>query len=107
VVGHVLGRWSTLPQSALLPPARPDGSGSLVRASPPVTMVGTLAAAVATLAVAGPTAGAAAIGVALAGTTLGAWIAMRALGGVSGDTYGAVNKLVELAVYAALAAMWA
>jgi cobalamin synthase len=28
------------------------------------------------------------------------------LGGVSGDTFGAVAKLVELASYAALAAAW-
>jgi cobalamin synthase len=31
----------------------------------------------------------------------------RVLGGLTGDTYGAVTKLGELAAYAALVAMWA
>jgi adenosylcobinamide-GDP ribazoletransferase len=37
---------------------------------------------------------------------VGGWGALRVLGGVSGDTFGAVNKLVELSTYAALAAAW-
>ena len=32
LVGHVVGRWSILPQSLLLPAARPDGAGALLRA---------------------------------------------------------------------------
>ena len=31
LVGHVVGRWSILPQSLLLPAARPDGAGALLR----------------------------------------------------------------------------
>ncbi len=31
----------------------------------------------------------------------------RAFGGVTGDSFGAVNKLVEIATYLALAAVWA
>jgi adenosylcobinamide-GDP ribazoletransferase len=107
VVAHVLARWSALPQSTLVPPARPDGSGRLVRTTWPVTLFGTLTAVAATLAVAGPTPGGVALALAAATTASGGWIALRALGGVCGDTYGAVNKLVELAVYAGLAAVWA
>jgi cobalamin synthase len=31
----------------------------------------------------------------------------RALGGATGDTFGALTKVVELGCYAALVAMWA
>jgi cobalamin synthase len=31
---------------------------------------------------------------------------LRVLGGVSGDTFGAVNKVVETAAYLTLAAAW-
>ena len=68
--------------------------------------VGTLTAAALTLGVAGPVAGGVAIALAAATTALGGWISLRALGGTCGDTYGAVNKLVELAVYAGLASVW-
>jgi cobalamin synthase len=45
-------------------------------------------------------AGACAVGV------VGGFIALRALGGVSGDTFGAVNKLTEVTTYAVLSAVW-
>jgi cobalamin synthase len=51
--------------------------------------------------------GAIALAVACIGTLRGGWAALRVLGGVSGDTFGAVNKLVEIAAYLALAAAWA
>ena len=37
---------------------------------------------------------------------LGAAVFLRVLGGVTGDTFGAVNKLTEVTTYAALAAAW-
>ena len=52
-------------------------------------------------------AGAAALAVACAVVVVGGWSAVRVLGGVSGDTFGAVNKVVEIAVYLTLAAAWA
>ena len=70
LVGHVVGRWSILPQSLLLPAARPDGAGALI--------------AVATVP-----------------------FFRHTLGGATGDTFGALTKVVELACYAALVAMWA
>lgn len=107
LVGHVLGRWSTLPQSLLLPAARPDGSGALVRVGWGGLIAGSCVAVATALVAGGLAAGTVALGVAVAMTAAGAWVSVRGLGGVSGDTFGAVNKLVELAAYAALAAMWA
>jgi adenosylcobinamide-GDP ribazoletransferase len=106
LAGHVLGRWSTLPQSLLLPAARAEGSGALVRATPAGLVAATAFAAAVALLTGGFGPGLLALAVAAA-TTAGAGLAMaRALGGVTGDTFGAVNKLVELGVYATLAAAW-
>lgn len=107
LVGHVLGRWSTLPQSLALPRAHPDGSGALLRASPAATAAATAFALAVALVAGRPGAGAVAFGVAVALTAGAGVLFRRALGGVSGDTFGALTKVVELASYAALAAMWA
>ena len=104
LAGHVLGRWSTLPQSWLLPAAADEGSGSLVRASPLVVLAATAYTVALVLLIAGPAAGALALAVAALVTLLGGVYFLRRLGGVSGDTFGAVNKVVELSVYAALGA---
>jgi adenosylcobinamide-GDP ribazoletransferase len=105
IVAHVLARWSTLPQALVLPAARGDGCGSLVRPGAWRVAAGTLMAGAVCLAVGGPGPGAAAFATAAAMTAAGGWAAYRALGGVTGDTLGAVNKLVELSSYATLAAM--
>jgi adenosylcobinamide-GDP ribazoletransferase len=107
LAGHVLGRWSTLPQSLLLPPATPESSGGLVRASAPAVVAGTALAVAVTLLAGGLVAGGVALAVALALTALGGTYFRVRLGGVTGDTFGAVNKVVELGTYAALAAVWA
>lgn len=104
LVGHVLARWSTLPQSWLLPSATPGGSGSLLHASAPVVLGATAFTIAVALLVAGPGPGALALGVAALLTAAGGAFFRRALGGVTGDTYGAVNKVVELATYATLGA---
>ncbi len=104
IAGHTLGRWSTLPHSLLFAPARTGSSATLVRASPAVTAGATaFAAAVAVVALGlGP--GLAALAVAVALTLVLAALFARALGGATGDTFGAVNKLVEVAVYVTAAA---
>lgn len=107
LVGHVVGRWSTLPLSLALGPAQRDGSGAMLRASPPVAVVGTLFAIAVALVAGRPGAGAVAFGVAVLLTVAAGVVFRRALGGVSGDTFGAATKVVELGCYAALAAMWA
>ena len=43
------------------------------------------------------------VGVASVTVALGARIALRVFGGVSGDVYGAINKIVELTTYAVVA----
>jgi cobalamin synthase len=58
------------------------------------------------LALAGPVAGAAALAGACVAGVAGGAVALRALGGVSGDTFGAVNKLTEITTYVVLAAVW-
>ena len=104
LAAHVLGRWTTLPQSWLLPPAAPEGSGSLVRARPASVLVASAYSAAIVLVIAGLGPGAVALGVAVALTVLGGSWFRRRLGGVSGDTFGAVNKVVELATYLVLGA---
>jgi adenosylcobinamide-GDP ribazoletransferase len=106
LVGHVLGRWTTLPVSRLTQ-ARPDGSGTLVRASVPVLVGGTAYAIALALVIAGVGAGAIAVGVAAVLTAVGAVISLRVFGGVSGDMFGATNKVVEVATYAVLVSAWA
>jgi adenosylcobinamide-GDP ribazoletransferase len=106
LVGHVLGRWSTLPQSLVLPAARSQGTGALVRIGPAGLVVGSAIAVATALLAGGVVGGAIAMAVACAGTIGGGWAALRVLGGVSGDTFGAVNKVVEIAAYLALAAAW-
>jgi len=106
LVAHVLGRWSTLPQSLAWPPARPEGSGSLVRATPLGVAVTTVLSVVVAIIAAGAGPGLLALAVAATITAaLGATLA-RALGGVTGDSFGAVNKVVEVATYVTLAAAW-
>jgi adenosylcobinamide-GDP ribazoletransferase len=104
LAGHVLGRWSILPQSRLLPAARPDGTGALVRATAPALALGSCTAIATALLAGGPRPGAIALTTAGAVTALGAYTALRALGGATGDTLGAVTKLVELSAYATLVA---
>jgi adenosylcobinamide-GDP ribazoletransferase len=107
VVGHVVGRWSILPQSLLLAPARPDGAGALVRAGAAGTAVASIFTVAVALVAGRPAAGAVALGVGALLTVAGVALFRRTLGGATGDTFGALTKVVELACYAALAAMWA
>jgi adenosylcobinamide-GDP ribazoletransferase len=106
VVAHVLARWSILPQTLLVPGARPGGAGALVRAGGPVTVAATAYSAAIALAVGRPVGGAVALAVAVAITALGGLVARRTLGGITGDTLGATAKITELATYAALVAAW-
>jgi cobalamin synthase len=51
-------------------------------------------------------AGATALGVGLLATVLASALVRRAFGGTTGDTFGAVAKLVELSTYGVLSAFW-
>ena len=107
IAGHVLARWSTLPLAARCPPAREDGSATLARISTRQAAGGSvLAAALAVPAlVAVRPAAAIALAVVAAVTTACAVLWRRAFGGVTGDTYGATNQLVEIAALATVAAV--
>jgi adenosylcobinamide-GDP ribazoletransferase len=105
LAAHVLGRWTTLPQSRLRQ-ARPEGSGSLVRASTAVLVLGTLYTVALVVLAAGVVAGLIAFAAAAVLSAIAAVITLRTFGGVSGDTFGATNKVVEVATYAVLVAAW-
>jgi adenosylcobinamide-GDP ribazoletransferase len=104
VAGHVLGRWAGLPQAAFLPPAQPGGLGAKVRVTRSALVVGTVFAGAVAVAVLGPEVAALALAVAVAINVASGLALRRVLGGGTGDTYGAVNKLTELATYAVVAA---
>lgn len=106
LVGHALGRWSTLPLARVLPPAQPDGAGALLRVGWLVVAGTTVLCTALVLVIAGPGPGAAALGVALGVMALCGVAAVRSFGGASGDVFGATNKLVELSAYVTLAAFW-
>ena len=106
LVGHVLARWSTLPQALALAPARSEGAGALLRPTAPAVLAGSAIALATALVAGGLVPGAIASATACVVTALGAGAAFRVLGGATGDTLGAVAKLVELAAYGALAAAW-
>jgi adenosylcobinamide-GDP ribazoletransferase len=106
IAAHVLARWAILPVSRALPPARPGGAGSLLRVTTPVLLVATTVAVAAALVAATPGPGAAALAAAALAALVTAVALRRALGGVTGDGYGATAKLAELAVCTTLAAFW-
>ena len=104
IAGHVLGRWSLLPHSLLFAPARTGSSATLLQAPPLVTFAATALAAGVVLAVAGNSAtGLTALAVAAVLTLALATACARVLGGATGDTLGAVNKVVEIATYVVFA----
>jgi len=107
VAGHVLARLSSLPLIRWLPYARADGGTGKPFAGG-VTRAGLLAAAafsllVTLVALAGATAAAWLAGAAVVGVT-GLWYRRR-LAGITGDTLGATNQLVEVACYLAILAL--
>ena len=114
VSAHVLSRWSTLPLTFYLPPARAAqaddarGIGQGARVAK-LTSAGTLvggtlfAFAAAVLLLRGR--GVAALVASVLVVLLSGWYYNRRIGGVTGDCFGATNQLTEIAVYAC--AVWA
>ncbi|HEV2272838.1 MAG TPA: adenosylcobinamide-GDP ribazoletransferase [Acidobacteriaceae bacterium] len=106
VAAHVLCRWSTLPLSSFLRPAREqDGQGSRVAQQIPRSafLLGSLFTAVAVGVLLGsrwwlPASAA------LLVTALSGFYFQRRLGGITGDCFGAANNLAEIAVY--LCGVW-
>lgn len=107
VAGHVLGRWSSVLASWRLAPAVPSGSGALLAASAASTLAAGAMSAGLLAALVGPWEAVLLLAVTIACTSAGGAAACRLFGGATGDVFGAINKLVEVAAYATLAAVWA
>lgn len=107
VAGHVLGRWSSLPLIHWLDYVQHSAAKSKPFAAS-VTVERLVMGSLAALLLVGLALGWQALPVlAAAGTAtlVGGWYLRRILGGITGDTLGAVNSLTEAAVYLALVAM--
>jgi adenosylcobinamide-GDP ribazoletransferase len=111
IAAHVLCRWTTLPLSYFLAPARSDNNetgagqgariaGLTTRGTLIVGSIFTLAVCVFTLRTRASTAVAAAVLV----TLLSGLYYQRRIHGVTGDCFGATNQLAEIAVY--LVGVW-
>ena len=106
IVAHVLCRWTTLPLSYFLPPAREEeGQGIRIArlTAGPGLALGTLFS----FCIAGGLLrwrACAPIAAAVLITLLSARFYTRKIGGVTGDCFGATNQLTEVAVY--LCGVW-
>jgi adenosylcobinamide-GDP ribazoletransferase len=101
VSAHVLCRWTTLPLSYFLQPAREgDGQGARIaqQISPISFLVGTLLTFAIVLYLMRREFWIPGL-VSLAITTLSGLYYFRRIGGVTGDCFGATNQLTEIAVY--------
>ncbi len=106
VSAHVLCRWSTLPLSYYLPPAREsEGQGARIAK---LTSGGSLIAGsvftIVTVIVVLRRAAIAPVLSAIAIALLSSFFYVRKFGGVTGDCFGASNQLTEIAVY--LCGVW-
>jgi adenosylcobinamide-GDP ribazoletransferase len=106
ISAHVLCRWSSLPLSYLLPPAREqDSQGARIAH---LTSLSSLAIgsffSFAIVIFALRRVAVAPIVATLLVATLSGWFYHKKIGGVTGDSFGATNQLVEISVY--LCGVW-
>lgn len=100
ICAHVLCRWSSLPLSYLLAPAREqDGQGARIAklVSLPSLVFGTIFSVIVVVfalrwSSVGP------LLVTLCTVAVSGWFYSRRIGGVTGDCFGATNQLAEIAV---------
>jgi adenosylcobinamide-GDP ribazoletransferase len=101
ISSHVLCRWSSLPLSYFLTPAREqDGQGS--RIAKLTSSASLIFGSVFSFAVVSFVLRWSALAPALAAiltVLLSGWFYARKIGGVTGDCFGATNQLTEIAVY--------
>jgi adenosylcobinamide-GDP ribazoletransferase len=101
ISAHLLCRWSSLPLSYFLSPAREqDGQGA--RVAKLTSLSSLVFGSVFTLAVVAIALRWSALAPLLLTTlvvVLSGWIYFRKIGGVTGDCFGATNQLTEIAVY--------
>jgi adenosylcobinamide-GDP ribazoletransferase len=101
ISAHVLSRWSSLPLSYILPPAREeDGQGARIAklTSLPSLVFGSVFSFT-VVAFALRWAAVAPLVVAFVAVAASGWLYVRKIGGVTGDCFGATNQLTEIAVY--------
>jgi len=106
IAAHVLCRWTTLPLSYYLSPARPNTNGSDAgqgaRIASLITRGTLIAGSIFTLAACGlalRTHAFAPVAAAVLVTLLSGLYYKRKIHGVTGDCFGATNQLAEIAVY--------
>jgi adenosylcobinamide-GDP ribazoletransferase len=106
ISAHVLCRWSTLPLSYYLPPARDsEGQGArIARLTSASSLIVGSVFTIVTVMVALRRAAIAPVLSAIAIPLLSSFFYMRKFGGVTGDCFGATNQLTEIAVY--LCGVW-
>jgi adenosylcobinamide-GDP ribazoletransferase len=101
ISAHVLCRWSSLPLSYFLPPAREqDGQGARIAkltSLPSLVFGSTFSFAVVAFAL--RWSAVAPLLLAVLAVALSGWLYSRKIGGVTGDCFGATNQLTEIAVY--------
>jgi adenosylcobinamide-GDP ribazoletransferase len=101
ISAHVLCRWSSLPLSYFLPPAREqDGQGARIAkltSLPSLVFGSTFSFAVVAFAL--RWSAVAPLLIAVLAVVLSGWLYSRKIGGVTGDCFGATNQLTEIAVY--------
>jgi adenosylcobinamide-GDP ribazoletransferase len=101
ISAHVLCRWSSLPLSYFLPPAR-EQEGQGARIAKLTSLSSLIFGSLCCFAVVGFALRRAAVTpLVVAALTVGlsGWLYSRKLGGVTGDCFGATNQLTEIAVY--------
>jgi adenosylcobinamide-GDP ribazoletransferase len=106
ISSHVLCRWSSLPLSYFVPPARErDGQGARIAK---LTSLASLTFgsifSFAVVAFALRWSAVAPVLVAILTFAASGWFYARKIGGVTGDCFGATNQLTEIAVY--FCGMW-
>lgn len=101
ISSHVLCRWSSLPLSYFLPPAREqDGQGArIAKLTSLASLIFGSAFSFAVVAFALRWSAVASVLVAILTVALSGWLYARRIGGVTGDCFGATNQLTEIAVY--------
>ena len=101
ISAHVLCRWSSLPLSYFMSPAREqDGQGARVaKLTSPVSLVFGSVFTLAIVAFALRWSALAPLLLTTLVVVLSGWIYFRKIGGVTGDCFGATNQLTEIAVY--------
>jgi adenosylcobinamide-GDP ribazoletransferase len=114
ISAHVLCRWSTLPLSYYLPPAREsEGPGAglgaglgarIAKLTSASSLIFGSVFTIVTVVVALRKAAIAPLLSAIAIPLLSSFFYMRKFGGITGDCFGATNQLTEIAVY--LCGVW-